>query len=99
MSMTRLTAALVRLSIFKNSGDRCDKARDVRPGLWKLAAISSSTAFGSDVGPGLKLISFKAELGQLSDPIRAGWSFAFIFLFRIVLMGKIRPKLFHSRHT
>ena len=70
-----------------NSGDRCDNAREVSPVFLKLAAIFSSTAFGNDVGPGLKLMSFTDGLGELSDPTRAGWVFAFIFLFRIVFVG------------
>jgi hypothetical protein len=43
------------------------------------------------VGPGLKLMSFTDGLGELSDPTRAGWVFAFIFSFQIVFMGKIGP--------
>jgi hypothetical protein len=85
--MIRLTDAVTWSRIFRNSGDRCDNARDVSPGFLKLAAISSSTAFGNDVGPGLKLMSFTDGLGELSDPTRAGWIFAFIFLFRIVFVG------------
>lgn len=72
-----------------NSGDRCDNARDVSSVLLKLAAISSSTAFGKDVGPGLKFLIFTDGLEGLSDPTRAGWGFVLIFLVRIVVMGQI----------
>ncbi|MBU2643733.1 hypothetical protein KKI24_03430, partial [bacterium] len=68
------------------SGDRCDNARDVSPGLLKLEAISSSTAFGSDVGPGLKLMSFTDGLETVRDPLRAGWVFGFIFVTHLELL-------------
>lgn len=63
-------------SISRNSGDLCESAREVSLGFWKLAAITSSTALGSEVGPGLKLITSSNGTVGLREPKRAGCDFS-----------------------